>query len=355
MNASFWQNKKVLLTGHTGFKGSWLMFWLQSMGANVVGYSLPPEGNPNLFNLIKLGANTRSYLGNVEDYDALLNVVKIEQPEIVFHLAAQSLVRQSYVNPLQTYATNVMGTVNLLEAMRIVKCTRVAVIVSSDKCYDNRDLARGYHEADQMGGYDPYSSSKGCVELISSAYRNSFFKHQDQHDFPYLATARAGNVVGGGDWAVDRLIPDFMRAVFNDENIVVRHPYAIRPWQHVLEPLSGYLLLAETLWNRGNEFTGAWNFGPNDEDAKPVEWVVNQLIENFGNRISCKLDVHDHLHEALTLKLDISKAKSHLKWMPRWTLKQALQHTAAWYQSYHEKGDVEELMSNQILDYGKTK
>lgn len=361
MDETFWQNKKVLLTGHTGFKGSWLLFWLQSMGAKVIGYSLPPPTHPNLFELISLNNNTHSYYGDILEYHNLHTIIAIEKPEIVFHLAAQSIVRQAYANPMETYSTNIMGTVHLLEALRTIGCARVAIVVTSDKCYANRELARGYRETDAMGGYDPYSSSKGCVELITSAYRNSFYMREGEQQI-YLATTRSGNVIGGGDWATDRLIPDFVRAILEDKPILVRYPHAIRPWQHVLEPLSGYLLLAQQLWKNGNDYIGPWNFGPKEEDAKSVEWIINQLIkqsENFeslSKQARWELDdktrnSQTNLHETLTLKLDITKAQLHLNWKPRWSLETALRCTSDWYKSYYANENIENVMDKQIAKY----
>jgi CDP-glucose 4,6-dehydratase len=353
MDISFWQNKKVLITGHTGFKGSWLTLWLQSMGANVIGYALPMPNHPNLFNLTNLEKNILSYTADIRDLKTLRHVVKHERPDIVFHLAAQSLVRYSYAHPIETYETNVMGTVYLLEALRKTDCARSIVIITSDKCYDNREwVARGYRETEPMGGDDPYSSSKGCAELITTAYRKSFFTDKNQQS--YLASARAGNVIGGGDFATDRLIPDFIRAIMEDRPIKIRNPNAIRPWQHVLEPLSGYLLLAEHLWTNGENFAESWNFGPKDKDTQTVESLVNQLIQLWGDGAQWELDRKKHLHEANYLKLDASKAQSRLKWNPKWRLEIALRHTVDWYKAYQERQDVQTLMLQQINEYEKS-
>lgn len=351
MDNGFWQNKKVLLTGHTGFKGGWLTLWLQTVGARVIGYSLPATTNPNLFALASLENDMTSQIGDIRDFDALYDVINKEKPDIVFHLAAQSLVRHSYINPLETYSTNVMGTVNLLEALRQVGCARVVVIVTSDKCYENREWWWGYRETEPMGGHDPYSSSKGCAELVTAAYRHSFFTHQEQQPL-YLASARAGNVIGGGDWAADRLIPDFLRAVMRNKPLKVRNPHAVRPWQHVLESLSGYLLLAERLWTEGDSFASSWNFGPENQDAKSVKWVANYLTHLWGEDSSWELENQENLpHEASYLNLDISKARFELMWRPRWSLEKALCSTVSWYKAYCENLNVRKIMLEQITEY----
>lgn len=349
MDAAFWKNKKVLITGHTGFKGSWLALWLQSLGAHVIGYALPPTTVPNLFELAEVKELTHSQFGDIRDFDALYNFIHKEKPEIVFHLAAQALVRYSYANPVETYAINVMGTVNLLEVLKRVNCAQAVVVVTSDKCYENREWDRGYKETDSMGGYDPYSSSKGCAEIATAAYRQSFFNDTSPL---FLASARAGNVIGGGDWAMDRLIPDFLRAIMNKQPLKVRYPSAIRPWQHVLEPLSGYLLLAEHLYKKRNDFTGGWNFGPDDQDAKSVEWIANHLVHLWGEGARWELDNQEKkLHEARYLKLDISKARSELKWAPRWSLEKALYFTVEWYKAHCHHQNVQKVMREQIAEY----
>lgn len=351
MDKAFWQHKKVLVTGHTGFKGSWLAFWLHSMGAKVIGFSLPPATKPNLFELAQLEKDITSYEGDIRDFDALHAVIAKEKPEIVFHLAAQALVRYSYANPIETYSTNIMGTINLLEALRQVKCARVAIIVTSDKCYENVERELGYKEHEPMGGYDPYSSSKGCAELVTAAYRHSYFNAQDEHPL-YVASVRAGNVIGGGDWSQDRLIPDFFRAMMAGHPLKIRNPHAIRPWQHVLEPLSGYMLLAERLWQDGKTYTGGWNFGCLDNDAKPVEWIAEYLTQQWGDGAKWELDAnHEKLHEARYLKLDINKAQSELQWQPRWSIETALLSTVAWYKAYYDKADIRLMMGKQISGY----
>jgi CDP-glucose 4,6-dehydratase len=350
MGEIFWKNKKVLVTGHTGFKGSWLALWLQSHGAKVIGYSLPSQTVPSLYVLASLEKGINSIMGDVRDYAALHQVIETEQPDIVFHLAAQALVNHSYVNPIETYSTNVMGTVNLLEALRKVNCAQAVVIVTSDKCYENREWWWGYRETEPMGGRDPYSSSKGCAELVTAAYGHLFVEQPNKPKL-YLATARAGNVIGGGDWAADRLIPDFLRSVVAKTPLKVRYPHATRPWQHVLESLSGYIALAERLATSGEPFAGGWNFGPDDLDAKPVEWVADFLTKLWGEGSSWEIDTQKNLHEAHYLKLDTSKARLKLMWKPRWSLEKALRLTVDWYKAHRENLDVRKVMLEQIAEY----
>ncbi len=354
MAPAFWEGKKVLLTGHTGFKGSWLSLWLQSLGANVIGYALPPPTNPSLFETAQVANDMTSIIADIRDLDKLQAVFAEHQPEIVIHMAAQPLVRYSYINPVETYSTNVMGTVNLLEAARHTPSVRAIVNVTTDKCYENREWAWGYRENEPMGGFDPYSNSKGCSELVTAAYRNSYFHPElyQEHGVA-LASARAGNVIGGGDWAEDRLIPDIMRAITKGEPVNIRNPHAIRPWQHVLEPLSGYLVLAQTLVEEGSAFAEGWNFGPNDEDAKPVQWIVEHLTESWGNDASWLVDEGDHPHEAHYLKLDCSKAKTRLDWHPRWHLDEALEHIISWQKQYQQGADMKAVSLDQIKDYSK--
>lgn len=349
---AFWAGKTVLLTGHTGFKGSWLSLWLQSMGANVIGFALAPPSNPSLFETAKVAEGMVSIDGDIRDYAALAVVFEQYQPEIVIHMAAQALVRYSYVNPVETYATNVMGTVHLLEAARQIDSVRAIVNITSDKCYENREWVWGYRENESMGGYDPYSSSKGCAELVASAYRNSFFNPQDyaKHGVA-VASARAGNVIGGGDWAEDRLIPDIMRAIVQGRSVNIRNPHAIRPWQHVLEPLSGYLVLAQKLYQEGVAYAEGWNFGPNDADAKPVQWIVDKLTEAWGEGASWVLDDGNHPHEAHYLKLDCSKAKVRLEWQPRWCLNEALEKIIAWHKAEVQGEDMNAKTLAQIAEF----
>jgi CDP-glucose 4,6-dehydratase len=347
LNASFWKGKTVLVTGHTGFKGSWLSLWLAAMGAKVVGYALPPPTSPSLFELANVARDISAIEGDVRDADYLQSVVSQHQPDIVLHLAAQALVRPSYQDPVATYASNVMGTVHLLEAIRKTDSVRAVVIVTSDKCYENREWLWPYRENEAMGGYDPYSSSKGCAELVTAAYRNSFFSKQG----PYIASARAGNVIGGGDWALDRLIPDAANAMLENRALTIRNPAAVRPWQHVLEPLHGYLLLAQKLFEQGSQFAQAWNFGPAVEEAKPVSWVVEQFGAAWGKHIDCHIEQQQQPHEAGLLMLDSSKARNLLGWQPRLDITQALQWTADWYRSYGTQQSMREYTEQQISTY----
>jgi CDP-glucose 4,6-dehydratase len=352
VDKSFWAGKTVLLTGHTGFKGSWLALWLQSMGSKVIGYALPPPTNPSLFAAANVAKVMTSLEGDVRDFSALVKVFEKYQPEIVIHMAAQSLVRHSYTNPIETYATNVMGTVHLLEAARLAGSVRAIVNVTSDKCYENREWIWGYRENEAMGGYDPYSNSKGCAELVTAAYRNSYFNPKNFADHQIaLASVRAGNVIGGGDWAADRLIPDTIRAIVQGKPVQIRNPHGIRPWQYVLEPLSGYLMLAQKLCEDGAAYSEAWNFGPNDEDAKPVSWIVDRLTETWGEGASWVLDDGDHPHEAHHLKLDCSKAKSRLNWRPRWSLEETLETIVHWHRVHQGGKDMREVTLQQIARY----
>ncbi|MFH2139928.1 MAG: CDP-glucose 4,6-dehydratase [Pseudomonadota bacterium] len=352
MNAAFWRGKKVFLTGHTGFKGSWLSLWLQQLGAEVTGYALQAPTNPSLFEVANVAQGMTSIIGDIRDAEALSKAMRDAAPDIVIHMAAQPLVRYSYVNPVETYSTNVMGTVHLLEAVRQTPSVRAVVNVTSDKCYDNKEWVWGYRENEAMGGFDPYSNSKGCAELVTSAYRNSFFNPEKYADHRVaLASGRAGNVIGGGDWADDRLIPDILRAISDNKPVVIRSPYAIRPWQHVLEPLSGYLLLAEKLYMQGVTYAEGWNFGPADEDAKPVQWIVEQLTQQWGEGARWQLDGGEHPHEAHYLKLDCSKAKMRLNWQPRWHLGHTLEMIVSWQQAWLAKQDMRSFTLKQIEQY----
>ncbi len=349
---SFWVDKVVLLTGHTGFKGSWLSLWLQAMGAKVIGYALAAPTNPSLFVAASVAENMIHIESDIRDFAALLAVFEKYRPEIVIHMAAQPLVRYSYANPIETYATNVMGTVHLLEAARLTDSVRAIVNVTSDKCYENREWAWGYRENEPMGGYDPYSNSKGCAELVAAAYRCSYFNPGNFTDHGVaLASARAGNVIGGGDWAEDRLIPDIMRAIIQGQPVNIRNPHAIRPWQHVLEPLSGYLMLAQKLFEEGAAFGEGWNFGPNDEDAKPVQWLVEKLTTAWSVDASWLLDAGDHPHEAHYLKLDCSKAKMRLNWHPRWQLDETLAAIVDWHRTHQTGENMRDFTLSQIQHY----
>ena len=352
MDAPFWKGKKILITGHTGFKGSWLSLWLQSKEAHIIGYSLPPPTEPSFFEIANISEGMVSIKGDVRDLDHLKTVIAEHTPEIVIHMAAQSLVRYSYSNPIETYSTNVMGTANVLEAIRQTDSVKVVLIITSDKCYENREWLWGYRENDPMGGHDPYSSSKGCAELVTSAYRSSYFSKKDyQTNSVALASARAGNVIGGGDWAGDRLIPDIVRAIMENRSVAIRNPNATRPWQHVLEPLEGYLSLAEKLWEQGQEFSGGWNFGPDDEDCRAVSWIVKNLTHFWEGDIQWELDSAENPHEATYLKLDCSKAKRLLGWSPKLNLFTALEWVVEWYQGYINNMDMRELSKAQISRY----
>ena len=352
MNPLFWSNKKVFLTGHTGFKGSWLSLWLQQLGANVIGYALQPPTTPSLFDVARVAQGMTSIIGDIRDGVMLNNAMREAEPDIVIHMAAQPLVRRSYVDPVETYSTNVMGTVHLLEAIRQTASVRAVVNVTTDKCYENKEWVWGYRESEPMGGFDPYSSSKGCAELVTAAYRNSFFNpdRYNQHQVA-LATARAGNVIGGGDWAADRLIPDILAAFEKNQPVLIRNPNATRPWQHVLEPLRGYLTLAEKLTVKGAAFAEAFNFGPQIEDAQPVEWIVTQLAQKWGKSASWQVDGGDHPHEANYLKLDISKASHLLNWQPAMRLDQALSLTVDWAHKKQIGSDMRAFTQSQIQSY----
>lgn len=349
MDTAFWKNKRVLITGHTGFKGSWLSLWLQTRGAYVIGYSLDPPSTPNFFNIGNIDEDMISVHGDVCDLEHLKNTVVAHRPEIIIHMAAQSLVRYSYSHPVETYSSNVMGTVNVLESVRQVGGVKVVLIITSDKCYENRETLVGYKESDPMGGYDPYSSSKGCAELVTAAYRNSFFSPADfsRHGVA-VASTRAGNVIGGGDWAEDRLIPDIIRSTLEQKSVVIRYPDAIRPWQHVLEPLNGYLQLAEHLWTQGAEFTGGWNFGPDNDDCKPVHWILETLNTQWKGGIKWDQTSAENPHEATYLSLDCDKSKRLLGWSPKLELATALELLVEWYQGYADNDNMRDLSIKQL-------
>lgn len=345
MTPAFWKNKTVLVTGHTGFKGSWLSLWLQLLEAKVVGFALAPV-SPSLFSIAKVDAGMTSITGDIRNLDHLKAVFVEHKPDIIIHMAAQSLVRYSYENPVETYATNVMGTVNVLEAARQAKVGRVIVNVTSDKCYENKEQAWGYQESDSLGGYDPYSNSKACAELVTTAYRHSY-----GHSGLNIASARAGNVIGGGDWSKDRLIPDIIRSITKQEQILLRYPEALRPWQHVLDPLQGYLQLAEHLYQQTTSYAEAWNFGPEERDIKPVSWITDKILELWGSSLAWQVEAGVKPHETMCLKLDSAKAKAKLGWKPQWQLEQALTETVNWFQLYVSGENMHEKTINQIKKY----
>ena len=347
VRSEFWRGKRVLLTGHTGFKGSWLSLWLQSMGAELHGLALPPPTSPSLFDVACVEDGMCSTIADVRDLDAVLAVVRRAAPEIVIHMAAQPLVRLSYQQPVETYATNVMGTVHLLEAVARTDGVRAVVNVTTDKCYENREWVWGYRESEAMGGHDPYSSSKACSELVTAAWRRSFLRGRGVA----TASARAGNVIGGGDWALDRLVPDVLRAFERGQPVPLRNPQATRPWQHALEPLSGYLVLAQRLWRDGEAVAEGWNFGPTDDDAKPVQWIVERLAERWGKGASWRREAGEHPHEATWLKLDISQARQRLGWQPRWSLATALDETVRWHRAWLQGVDMKRVCLEQIASH----
>lgn len=349
---SFWNNRRVFLTGHTGFKGSWLSLWLQSLGANIRGYALSPPTKPSLFIEAKVDMNMDSVIGDIRDAESLTKAISEFKPEVIFHMAAQPLVRESYIDPLLTYQTNVMGTVNLFEAVRKSNSIRCVINITTDKCYENREWLWSYRENDSLGGYDPYSSSKACSELVTSAYRQSFF----QSNNTAVATARAGNVIGGGDWATDRLIPDIINAFNAGQIAFLRNPSSIRPWQHVLEPLHGYLKLAEHLaGTNGMSFAEAWNFGPHESDTKRVDWIANYMVNKWDTKVSWRSENKQAPHEAKLLKLDSSKSRERLGWVSRWNLSLALDAIVEWNHLYRSGADIKNLTLSQINRYeGRT-
>lgn len=351
MNLDFWRGRRVFVTGHTGFKGGWTVIWLKKMGAIVKGYSLDPITKPSLFEVADIHEGIESEIGDIRDLDCFRKSILDFAPEIVIHMAAQALVRDSYKDPVNTYQTNIMGTVNLFESVRSCNSLKAVINVTTDKCYENKEWEWAYRENEPMGGYDPYSSSKGCSELITAAYRASFFNSSSQIS---LASARAGNVIGGGDWSSDRLIPDALIAFEKNVPVIIRNPLAKRPWQHVLEPISGYLMLAEKLFTTGGEFAEGWNFGPNDEDSKYVNEVLDLLVREWPSDVSWLTDDTLQPHEAQLLKLDISKAKSKLKWEPNWDLNTALKKIVEWHQAWIAGENMKDVTLSQITDYEST-
>ncbi len=345
---TFWQNKKVLVTGHTGFKGSWLSLWLDMLGAKVVGFAQTPSTTPNLFSLANIEKNIISVIGDIRDYQQIQHTVHTHRPEIIFHLAAQPLVRYSYKHPIETYATNVLGTVHLLEAARQTGSVKTIINITTDKCYENQEWDWGYRENDRLGGHDPYSNSKACSELVTAAYRSSYFTTDTA-----IASARAGNIIGGGDWSIDRLIPDIIRSCLANEPVLIRNPDAIRPWQHVLDPLYGYLTLAQCLHEEPHSFAESFNFGPDEHEIKPVKWIVEKIVANWGSNASWHIDKNAHPHEAKKLKLECSKAKAKLNWQSNLPLEIALQQTVDWYKAYAQNQHMREFTVMQILNYMK--
>jgi CDP-glucose 4,6-dehydratase len=353
MEKNFWSGKKVFITGHTGFKGSWLSLWLQNSGAQVTGYALEPPTTPNMFEVAGVAGGMKSIIGDIRDFASLSRVLGELKPEIVIHMAAQSVVRTSYEDPIQTYSTNVMGTVNLLEAVRGIVGVKAVVNVTTDKCYDNREWLWGYRENDPLGGFDPYSNSKACSELVTSAYRSSFFSNPIAEGGPAIATARAGNVLGGGDWTKDQLIPDVIRAIFEDKSIEMRNPHSIRPWQFVLDPLRGYLMLAEKLYNQGKKFAEAWNFGPLTQEVYEVEWIARRILKLWNEKDRIVYGNENGPHEAGYLKLDSSKSYHLLRWKPLLSIPVTVDWTVDWYRAYKGDKDMKSITLDQIKSYEK--
>ncbi|MFB5269922.1 CDP-glucose 4,6-dehydratase [Paenibacillus enshidis] len=356
LSGAFWKGKKVLITGHTGFKGSWLTLWLHHLGAEITGYALEPQGEPNVFTEAGVEGICRSVIGDVRNRGHLLETMLAAEPDIVIHMAAQPLVQYSYEHPVETFEVNVMGTVNVLDAVRQTAALngklQAFLNVTTDKCYENREWVWGYRESDRLGGYDPYSNSKACSEMVTAAYRSSYF-NPDTHPapLPVVATARAGNVIGGGDWSENRIIPDCIRALSGGGPLMVRNPAAIRPWQHVLEPLSGYLQLIEAMVTHGNTYAGAWNFGPDEDSERNVEWLVRGVGRLWGQDDFYQIQSGSAPHEALNLKLDSAKAKRNLHWSPRWDIHTALQYTVAWYQAHQQHESMRQICVDQIESY----
>ena len=354
INQVFWKGKKVLITGHTGFKGAWLSLWLQDLGAKVIGISLDSPTTPSLYEQANVAKGMISLRQDIRNGEAIKQLFQQHKPEIVFHLAAQPLVRYSYQNPVETYEINVMGTLHVLEGIRSVDSVRSAVMITTDKCYQNKEWVWGYRETDTLGGHDPYSSSKGAAELLISSYRNSYFPQDKYSEHKTaIASARAGNVIGGGDWAEDRLIPDIIKAFKNNEKVIIRNPKSTRPWQHVLEPLSGYLKLAEQLEKNGDQYAEAWNFGSAEIDARPVQWIVEKMAKLWGENANWINDKSEHPHEANYLKLDCSKAHMKLNWYPRWDLSETLLRIVEWHKLKDAHNNYRKLCLTQINDYMK--
>ncbi len=352
VDARFWKGKQVFLTGHTGFKGGWLSLWLTSMGAKVTGYALAPNIHPSFFDVVGVQSFLeQNHIADIRDLTFLKMAMEQAAPEVIIHMAAQPLVRYSYEDPLETFATNVMGTVNLLEIARKIPSIKAIVVVTTDKCYENKEWVWGYRENEPLGGADPYSCSKACAELVTSAYRQSFFSGNVATSNAAIATARAGNVIGGGDWSVDRLIPDALNAFEANKPLVLRNPLSTRPWQHVLEPLSGYLVLAQALFTNGKKFASAWNFGPDDEGNKTVERVIDLLGNRWGANSGWQQDPNAHPHEAHLLKLDCSKAHQQLGWSPKWRLEESIEKIVQWHKAFKTSKDMKAVSLEQIDQY----
>jgi len=349
---SYWKNRRVLLTGHTGFKGSWMSLWLQALGADLTGYALEPPTEPSLFEQAGVAGSIRSVIADLRDFNRLKSAIAECQPEVVIHMGAQTVVSRGYADPIETYSTNVMGTVHLFEALRQLEHRCVVVNVTSDKCYENNEWVWAYREDDRMGGHDPYSNSKGCAELVTNAYRDSYFSpHSYERHGVALASARAGNVIGGGDWTANQLIPDLMRGFLSGRPCLIRNPLATRPWEFVLEPLRGYLMLAEALAKDPKAYASGWNFGPGEDDAKPVSWIADKLVLAWGGSAQWALDSAAHPQEAHLLKLDASKAKAYLKWRPMLPLEMALDWIVAWYRAFQQQENLADLTRSQIEQY----
>lgn len=347
MNNSFWKDKSVFLTGHTGFKGGWLAHWLSMLGARVHGFSLDPGSGPCFYNVTNLeNRMSSSTFGDIRDRDKITNAIKQSNADILFHMAAQPIVRLSYNDPLETFSTNVIGTANVLESARYSERIKAIVNITTDKCYENKERSKPYSEGDRLGGHDPYSASKACAEIVTSAFRRSYLQENNQ----FIASVRAGNVIGGGDWSADRLIPDFFKSIDSGEPLMIRSPNSIRPWQHVLEPLFGYLLIAENLFEKGESYAEAWNFGPKEEDSKPVRWIVEKLSELTSN-CNWVIDQAEQPHEAIQLKLDSTKAIHKLNWFQQWDIENALNKTVEWHLSWKKNEDMEHITEAQINDY----
>jgi len=354
LNRDFWKNKRILITGHTGFKGSWLSFWLNDMGARLKGIALPPDSEPDLYSVLSLENIIESKFGDIRDKDFVNREISVFGPEIIIHLAAQAIVRRSYIDPLETFETNVLGTANILNSARNLENLRAFVSVTSDKCYENREWEWKYRESDSMGGLDPYSASKGCAELITSSFRRSFFQNDSTKKcLTGIASVRAGNVIGGGDWSDDRLIPDCIRNIFEQKKLNIRNPHAIRPWQNILDLLRGYMILAEKLYHEPEAYSGPWNFGPSDEDEKPVGKILEIMAGFAGDSFTWYYDESDHPHEASYLKLDSSKARTKLGWSTILPLKKSLEQLMNWYKKYYNGEDMVSYSRNVIREFEK--